>query len=466
MSNRALAFSAERLLQNLQSLPPVNSYVVGFSGGADSTALLHALVEIRDALGVPVSAVHVNHGINSEADAWQELCENFCRLHQVELTSLKIKLTNRSGKGLEAEARHLRYEAISSLLNTADCLLTGHHADDQAETMLLNLMRGSGVEGLTAMPDSRPFGEGFLQRPLLSFKNSALKDYLLKNGLKWAEDPSNQYLNHDRNFMRHEVIPLLERRWPEVSQRLLLTQEAMTDARLLTESLADEYLDSNLGHPYVLRITPQCVANTAMLKLVVRHWVKQSGTPGVPAYKLGTFCTQVQKAVSGQNISLQWEGWLLRWYRNHLWLQPDSAIAPCPSVYWPAGQAEIDLGNDIGKMVLKTAPLMDDTPETASSFFPDGEFWVGARAGLEENTILAGGMHKRLKNLFQSAAIPPWLRDSIPLCKLDDELVAVGDWCFNERFAAWLSGNSASLNWRPHNPLLRYIRKQQHRVNQ
>jgi tRNA(Ile)-lysidine synthase len=314
------------------------------------------------------------------------------------------------------------------------------------------------------MPESRPFGEGFLRRPLLSFKNNALKDYLRKNGLDWAEDPTNQYLNHDRNFMRHEVIPLLERRWPEVSQRLLLTQEAMSDARGLIEGLASEYLGSNLLHPYVLRITPHCVANNAMLKLVVRYWVKQSGAPGVPAYKLGTFCSQVQKAISGQNISLEWEGWLLRWYRNDLWLQPESAVAPCPFVYWPAGQAEVDLGNDIGKMVFNSSPRPDDGFEPASGLFPDGAFSVGARAGLEENTIMAGGVHKRLKNIFQSAGIPPWLRDSIPLCRLDDEVVAIGDWCFNERFAAWLSGNSASLNWRPHNPLLRYIRQQQHRV--
>ena len=413
---------------------------------------------------MPVSAVHVNHGINPDADAWQELCENFCRLHQVELTCLKIKLTSRSGKGLEAEARHLRYEAISSLLSPADCLLTGHHADDQAETLLLNLMRGSGVEGLTAMPDSRPFGEGFLRRPLLSFKNNALKDYLRKNGLNWAEDPSNQYLNHDRNFMRHEVIPLLERRWPEVSQRLLLTQEAMSDARGMIEALAGEYLGSNLLHPYVLRITPQCAANGALLKLVVRYWAKQSGAPGVPAYKLGTFCGQVQKAVSGQNIAMHWEGWLLRWYRNDLWLQPESVIATCPSVYWPAGQAEIDLGNDIGNLVFNSPPRPDDEFERSSGLFPDGAFSVGGRAGQEENTILAGGVHKRLKNIFQSAGIPPWLRDSIPLCRLDDEVVAIGDWCFNERFAAWLSGNSASLNWHPQHPLLRYIRQQQHRV--
>ncbi len=464
MSNRALAFTAERLLQILESFPPVGSYVVGFSGGADSTALLHALLEIRGPLDIPVSAVHVNHGIHPESDSWQQQCERFCRRHQVELTCLKIKLTNRSGKGLEAEARQLRYEAISKLITPADCLLTAHHSDDQAETLLLNLMRGSGVEGLTAMPDSRPFESGCLQRPLLHFTNSALKDYLFKNKLEWIEDPSNQYLNHDRNFVRHEVVPLLEKRWPGVSQRLLLTQEAMTDARHLLEGLADEYLASNLSHPFVLRITPQCIAKSGMLRLVVRYWVKQSGTPGIPAYKLVSFCAQVQQATGGHNVLLHWDGWLLRWYKNQLWLQPDSLIRPCPTMNWPANRHEINLGDDIGKMVLGSASAADNISEPSSDFCPDGEFSIGARMSMEENAIHVGGIHKSLKNIFQSAGIPPWLRDSIPLCKLDGELVAIGDWCFSERFQAGLSKNAASLNWRPLHPLLRYIRKQQHGV--
>ena len=224
MSNRPLALTAERLLHILRSLPAVNAYIVGFSGGADSTALLHALTAIEDRLGVPVSAAHINHGLHDHADLWQEQCVNFCRLHNIKLTCLKIDPDKNSGKGLEAEARHLRYEAISTLLGPGACLLTAHHADDQAETLLLNLMRGSGVDGLSAMPDSRPFGDGLLQRPLLTFQNSALRDYLHENNIVWTEDPSNRQTDHDRNFVRHEVIPLLEERWPGVSKRLLLTR--------------------------------------------------------------------------------------------------------------------------------------------------------------------------------------------------------------------------------------------------
>ena len=462
MSNRGLAFTAERLLHILRSFPAVNAYIVGFSGGADSTALLHALGKIQQELGTPVSAVHVNHGIHPDANLWQQQCKSFCHQQGIELICLDIKLDKRSGKGLEADARHLRYEAISKLLSPADCLLTAHHADDQAETLFLNLMRGSGVEGLTAMPESRPLGKGFLQRPLLHFKNSALKDYLRGNKLDWIEDPSNHSMNHDRNFVRHEVFPLLEQRWPEVSQRLLLTQEAMTDARRLLEGLADNYLESNLNNPFVLMITQLCVDKPEMLRLVIRHWIKQSGAPGIPAYKLGSLCDQVRHSVSGQNISLHWDGWLLHWYRSQLWLQPDSAVQACPARRWPDGRSALDLGGDIGQLRLDTGAPAGHQSEANGPEHPDGEFSVGGRMNLEENTIRLGGMRKSLKNLFQYAGIPPWLRDSIPLCRLDGELVAVGDWCFSEKFASWLSDNSTTLNWRPIHPLLRFVRQQQH----
>jgi len=461
MSNRALAFTAQRLLHQLRSLPTVNSYVVGFSGGADSTALLHALASVRAELDTPVSAVHVNHAIHPHAHRWQHHCENFCRQLDIELICLDIKLDKRLGKGLEAEARHLRYEAISGLLGPADCLLTAHHADDQAETLLLNLMRGSGVEGLTAMPASRPLGHGFLQRPLLLFENSALKEDLRKHEVEWIEDPSNQSMNHDRNSVRHEVMPLLERRWPVVSQRLLLTREAMSDARRLLEELAEDYLAAHLVNPFVLDLTRRCLDKPELLRLVIRYWIKRADAPGIPVYKLGTLCDQVRQDVSGHKVALYWDGWSLRLYRDQLWLQPEAAVSDCPCRSWPDDRNWVDLGEDIGRLALIRTGEVDE----ASIGTPDTEFMVGNRNDVAENSIFHGGVHKRLKNLFQHAGIPHWLRGSIPLCSLDGELAAIGDWCLSERFASWLKENSLILNWRPVHPLLRYVRDRQQKMS-
>ncbi len=462
MSHRASAFTAERLLHILQSFPAVNSYVVAFSGGADSTALLHALCAIENQLNVPLSAVHVNHGLHDDADHWQLQCEHFCLQNNIKLACLKVDLTTRSGKGLEAEARHLRYEAISGLLKPGAGLLTAHHADDQAETLLLNLMRGSGIDGLSAMPDSRALGHGVLQRPLLGFQSSALRDYLRENGIEWTEDPSNQYLNHDRNFVRHEIIPLLEQRWPEVSKRLLLTRRAMTDARLLLEGLADDFLAQNLIHPFVLRTTSQLTENTELFKLVLRRWMKQAGLASIPAYRLEAFFEQVGHSGADHKTAVTWGGNSLRLYRHQLWLQTGTDILPCPDVHWPEGKPETDLGGDIGQLVLHTQDQPADRSVPTGQTTPAGEFSVVGRNSTTEAAIYQGAHHKSLKNLFQLADIPPWLRDSIPLCQLDGELVAMGDWCFSEQFAAWMSENSIRLSWHPRNPVLQFIHKQQH----
>jgi tRNA(Ile)-lysidine synthase len=452
MSNRPVAFTAERLLQALQSLPAVNAYMVGFSGGADSTALLHALATLGNRMDTPVSAVHVNHGLHADADLWQLQCEKFCLQSKIELTCLKVEIGNNTGKGLEAEARELRYQAISKLLKPEDCLLTAHHADDQAETLLLNLMRGSGVDGLSAMPASRPLGDGFLQRPLLKFQNSSLKDYLRENHTGWIEDPSNQQLDHDRNFVRHKLIPLLDQRWPEVGKRLLLTTRAMSDTRKLLEKLADNYLENQLAHPFVLRVTRQTDTNPELFKLVLRRWLKQAGASSIPVYQLESLFEQVRQANSGNKVALAWHGWVLRLYKQKLWLHPDQEILPCPSINWTADSKLIDLGDDVGQLMF----------EGNRPSIPDGDFSVGARSNLNETVIAQGVQHKSLKNLFQKAGIPPWLRDSIPLCKLDGELVAMGDWCFDADFASWMTESNTRLRWLPRHPLLQFVLTQQH----
>ena len=466
MSNRALVFTADRLLHILQSLPVANSYIVGFSGGADSTALLHALIAVQGQLDARVSAVHVNHGLHKNADLWQLQCEQFCHRNKIELVCLTVKPENNAGKGLEAEARHLRYEAVSDLLKPGTCLLTAHHADDQAETLLLNLMRGSGVDGLSGMPESRPLGEGFLQRPLLGFRNNALRNYLRENNIEWTEDPSNRNLNYDRNFMRHEIIPLLEKRWPGISKRLLLTRRAMTDARLLLERLADDYIGQNLVHPQVLNITPQTGDDPELFRLVIRYWLKHAGTSSIPAYRLESFCEQVTQAGNDNAVTVHWGGWSLRLYQQQLWLDNNLEILPCPVVQWSRDCSRIELGGDAGQLVLTqgddTGNRSKDQHQSWQPDVPEGEFYVGARVNIGASTIRLGDHHKSLKSLFQAANIPPWLRDCIPLCKLDGELVAMGDWCFSQQFSAWLAEHHCKLSWHPRNPLLKFILRQQH----
>jgi len=452
MSNRPSKFATQRLLQILAALPRVNAYVVGFSGGADSTALLHALSVIRPQLDAPLSAVHINHGLHGDAALWQSHCERFCERYQVPLISLDINPDNSTGKGLEAAARHLRYAAIEGQVADGAGLLTAHHADDQAETLLLNLMRGSGVDGLAAMPDSRPFGKGLLQRPLLEFQGSALRDYLRTHNVEWVEDPSNQHTGHDRNFVRHEVIPLLETHWPEVSKRLLLTRRAMSGARYLLEGLADEYLAQHLAHPQVLQITPQARTGPELFKLIVRRWLKTTSMPSMPVYRLESLLTQVCQAKAGHKVSVEWGDCVLHCYRQQLWLLPNGELPACQVRGWPVNDNCADLGDDIGQLAL--------TPRLPDSWAKG--LTISNRTQFSDAAIEHGGHHKSLKKIFQASGIPTWLRDCVPLSSLNGELVAIGDWFFSDRFTELMSTHQTRLKWRPRNALLQYLLARQH----
>jgi len=451
MSNRLLPFTEERLLDVLKSQPDSHTYFVGFSGGADSTALLFALQQLESQLATPIKAIHVNHGIHADADLWQQHCEEFCRQLDITLVCLKINLQGDTGSGQEAEARHLRYQAMTALLQTGDSLLTAHHADDQAETLFLNLMRGSGVDGLSAMPQRRPLGKGTLCRPLLGFENAALIDYLRENDIAWLEDPSNQLLQHDRNFVRHEIMPLLKSRWQNVNQRFLLTRNAMAEARSLLERMADEYLEQNLRHNLVMQVASPLDQDAALLKLVIRRWLQQNGVPPIPARSLETLHSQMCQADHVHKVHVQWGGCCLRFFHDQLWLQAWTDLPPCPDSDWPADQAVIDLGEDFGKLTLNGTHAGG----------PPGGFSISSRQNCKANRIKHGKHHKSLKNMFQAAGIPDWLRDSIPLCKLNGEVVAIGDWCFADRFAEWMSEHRVELSWQPEHPVLQFIVDQQ-----
>lgn len=449
------AFSQDNLLEVLKSYPKSCAYVVGFSGGADSTALLHALVKLKDRLDTPVSAVHVNHGLHSHADDWQQHCKVFCRQFGIELKCLKISLDRQSGRGLEAEARHLRYRAIEALLEQGATLLTAHHADDQAETLLLNLMRGSGVDGLSAMPEHRPLGNGFLQRPLLGYENRDLITYLERHEVEWIDDPSNEYLDHDRNFMRHRVVPLLEQRWPNINSRLSLTRHAMAGARALLEDMADAHLAENLRHRNVLEFSTSMAKDPHLFNLVIRRWVGRAGATPIPSQRLAELRQQLRGADSNHQVELRWNGRAIRFYQGELWLSESEAVQ-CPDMAWPANANALDLGPALGLLAFHSRDGSTQPAISSSTVATEG-LKITSRAGTPSTLIRIRGHHKTLKSLFQGFGVPVWLRDSIPLLELDGELLAIGDWCLSDEFAATMKRAAYRLKWQPADPLLQFI---------
>lgn len=202
--------------------------VVGLSGGVDSVALLHAARPGRN----PIEALHIHHGLSPEADRWAGFCEDLCRSWSVPLQIVRVDVERGSADGLEAAARRVRHEALDSV--AADWILLGHHRGDRAETLLFNLLRGAGVRGAGAMPERR----GRLLRPLLDVGRCDIVDYARANGLHWVEDHSNADTRFSRNFLRHNIIPALLRRFPAAEQRLASAAARFAEAADLLDELA------------------------------------------------------------------------------------------------------------------------------------------------------------------------------------------------------------------------------------
>jgi len=262
---------------------PEASLCVALSGGVDSVALLHAAREVASRHGsIRLRAAHVDHGLQPGSGEWAAACRELCGRLAVPCQVLELKLAVKKGESVEAEARRERYQALAAALEPGECLLTAHHADDQLETVLLQLFRGAGVAGLAAMPPSAPLGPGRHLRPLLQVSREALVEYATLHGLKWIEDPMNRESRFDRSYLRHEVLPAVLARWPAVARTVGRSARHCAEAQRLLESLAEidasRFLDDEgtLAVAGLLQLPHERRVN------VLRWWIVRQGL-GLPS---------------------------------------------------------------------------------------------------------------------------------------------------------------------------------------
>lgn len=377
---------------------------VGFSGGLDSTVLLHAVSQRRP----DVIALHANHALQDQAAAWNALCEERCRSSGLAFLSGALEVRE-IGEGLESAAREARYRWFASLLQDDDLLLLAHHQDDQAETLLLRLLRGAGPDGLTAMPRQRSLGQGALLRPFLDVPRRALEVYAEQQALVWIDDPSNADPSFDRNYLRHTVMPLLEQRWPGYRKTFARSAAQLGDWLEHSHGPELKTIYSAMGDPgFALEALPR---QSAAAALALRSWLRHCDLPVPTAARLGEFLRQLRE---GQGASLQTPDWILERYRSAVFCRKPSASPAEPGAITPGATAE---WGDLGTVSFSVAATCDSL-----------RFFLRCRQG-GERLLTPAGHHKDLKQLFQERAVPPWWRDKLPLLFRQsddgDELLAV-----------------------------------------
>jgi len=391
----------------------------------DSHVLLHLLAQLNtDKKIAPIRAIHIDHGLQKIASTWGVHCEKIASILDIPYQCIELNLQVNKGESVEAVARQARYHVFSQQLKPNEILLTAHHQNDQAETVLLQLFRGSGVNGLAAMPQIKAFQQGHLLRPLLNYSRQAIAAYAEHYQLDYINDPSNSNTNFDRNFLRQDIIPLLQQRWKGINTSLSRVATLQAEAKQLLQ----EYTQIDLQQvqdkdKHSLKIKALCTFSIIKQKAIVRLWLQKLQIRMPSAIKLQHILSDVLSAKPDATPCVHWDKVEVRRYQGCIYVMP--RLMPHDSkqiITWDDTQKDLvidSLQQTLAASILKA--LLYNRPQgTVSVRFRQGG----------ERLILAGDKsHTRLKKLFYNARFPHWERDRTPLIYLDNRLIMVyPDW--------------------------------------
>lgn len=448
---KALEIEAGTALAAWQSqLSRAPQILLGLSGGLDSMVLLNLVLKTVPAKRV--LALHVNHGLSPNAEHWQAVVTRHCQTVGVQLHTESVEVSE-SGEGPEAAARAARYAVFEQRLEQGGLLLLGHHADDQVETVLYHLLRGSGTKGLSGMPAQRSLGAGQLLRPLLEWRKSDLKRYAEEQGLSWIEDESNRQNQFDRNYLRNQVLPAIAKRWPEYSRSVQLTAKLAGEAEILAEKLAaDDILQLQPRQErggWSINIELLSSLTELRQRNVLRHWPALYNLP-LPGYK--TIDQIVDSLLSAREdasplVSQQSLHW--RRFQERLYLL-DVSLLPKENTQTLEGPQNLQWD------LARPLELADGSRLVAEQVLGEG-LYIDAderltlryRQGGERCRPAGRGHSNSLKKLFLEYHVEPWWRDRLPLLYRGETLVAVGDYWVCEGWQAMPGQQGKKILWQP-----------------
>lgn len=428
--------------QMLVSHATVTRVYVAFSGGMDSTVLLHQTRawQFARSAAPPVTAWHVNHKMQEASGDWEAHCAQICTQWELPFRVAQVKVRP-DGRGHEAAARDARYAVFEEGLLEDEILLMAHHLDDQVETFFLRLMRGSGLRGLSGMPVQRTLGRGQLLRPLLNEDGAALQSYALANDLVYVEDASNEDTSLDRNYLRKEVMPLLARRWPAYRKTVDRASRHVSSALLTLEDHLPKPVTvySTLGDPGVpMQVLSGSARDVATIRL--RSWLHSKGLAMPGSAVTEEFLRQLNEGIEGSAPRLDCGDYALQRYGDAVYLIPELTGERDRASY-SLRAGESCLVGGVGLLSLTKASKHGVVIQA------DESLEIVWRSGGERCRPLGRDHSQTLKKLLQERSVPPWWRASVPLLFCGDEMLAVGDLWFCESSRLRRADESSDELW-------------------
>lgn len=415
--------------------------IVAYSGGLDSTVLLHALATYARISRNGLLALHIDHRLHPQSPTWAEACRETANALGIDCEVRVAADTPPRQSGIEQWAREVRYAAFADILAPGDVVVMAHHRDDLAETVLLRLLRGAGPEGLAGMPATRALGRGHLLRPLLAVPRADIEDYATAHELEWSEDPSNADPAYDRNYVRHHVVPGLLTRWPGAVDQIARVAELQAGAASGLRAYADRLLGEALdGEHGGLAIGAVVQTEPGMLSWVLRRWLERQGLPQPDAVHLAELQRMIL-ARTDANPSLAYKGAEVRRYRGRLYAGPArGSVDLAPRAWSVAMPLNLAWGE------LRAVPARGEG--IARAAIEGKALSVRFRAGGERCRLPGRDHHHALKHLFQQWGVPPWQRADTPLLYVDGDLAAVGGYCVCQPYVAAAGEESVRIEWR------------------
>lgn len=410
---------------------------VAYSGGPDSTALLHALARLPEARARGLHAVHVDHGLHPDSVRWSEHCRSMCDSINVPLRVAQVRVDDMRGEGIEAAARRARRAVFAEMLRDGEWMALGHHRDDQIETIVMKLLRGAGPEGLGGMRGLRPFARGFLWRPLLDIPRSTLREYVDTQNLPHIDDPANDDPRFTRNVLRNEILPRIAKHWPHANASILHSAQLCRSAAGHIAREADTALGTIRRDQATLDVDAWLALSEALRVPVLHQWLRERGLPVPSDAQYAELQQQAKQSVEDALPCVTWAGAEVRIWDGRLHATPP--LAPLPEGWQAAWNGlALPLPADCG--TLNIAPA-----DAHAHFSPPLD--VRLRRG-GERIKPAGDPHTReVRDLFQQARVPPWVRARCPMIHAGDELIAVADAWISERGAALFATGGGLPRW-------------------